>query len=167
MPEIKPLRKSLIAAIILFILDAFILNQGVIAAIALLFVLFWFLPKALSLYFKKASPGYYLKKSLIYTIMAVSVLGANYLNNNIARQRAESLIAKIEKYKVDNGNYPPQLKELIPKYIDSVPVAKYALGFNRFYYINGRDDVLLLYVHFPPYGRPMYSFNRKEWTIID
>jgi len=157
----------MITAVILFILDAFILNQGVIAAIALLFVLFWFLPKALSLYFKKASPGYYLKTSLIYTIMALSVLGSNYLNNDIAMQRAESLVTKIEEYKGDNGNYPLQLKELIPKYIDSVPIAKYALGFNRFYYINGKNDVLLLYVHFPPYGRQMYSFVRKEWTTID
>ena len=59
MSEVKPLKKSVITSIMLFILDALIFNQGVIALLALLVVIFGFLPKALSFFFKKKSPRYY------------------------------------------------------------------------------------------------------------
>ena len=152
---------------VLFVLDAFVFNQGVLAAITLMFVLFGFLPKALIAYFKRSSPRYYLKKSLIYAVMAVGVLGANYVNNQTARQRAELLIGKIEAYRAAQGEYPARLEALVPGYIDAVPMSKYTLVHNRFFYIKGRSNVLLGYVHFPPFGRRIYSFETKKWEYLD
>ncbi len=99
--------------------------------------------------------------------MAVGVLGINYLNNQIARQRAKSLIKNIEEYKVDNGEYPLTLEALVPNYIESVPASKYTLRNNSFKFINNNGKASLLYVHLPPYDRPTYSFNNKKWTYID
>lgn len=119
--------------------------------------------------FKKEPPGYYLRKSLIYTVMVIGVFGANYLNNQMARERAISLIGKINEYKADKGEYPLTLEELLPEYAASIPVPKYTLGFmdNSFHYVNNDGSALLWYVRTPPFRRPTYSFNKKQWTYVD
>jgi len=167
MSEVNPLAKSVITAVVLFVLDAFVLGQGVIAVITLLIVVFGFMPKAVIAFFKRRSPRYYLKKSLIYTVMAVGVLGVIFVNNRIARERAEHLIDKIEDYKTAEGKYPETLETLIPEHIDAIPKSKYTVSHNRFLYIYGKGGVLLGYVHLPPFGRLMYSFDTKKWASLD
>jgi hypothetical protein len=62
---------------------------------------------------------------------------------------------------------PKSLQDLVPEYIERVPVAKYTFLFNRFWYYSSNDDTTLFYVELPPYGRPTYSFSRKEWGYVD
>jgi len=151
----------------IFIIDALFLNQGVIAMITLIVVFIFWLPLAIILIFKKQPSRIPLIKSFIYGFMAVSVLGANTLNNKLAQNRAEALIVAIEQYHQDNAKYPDKLENLVPQYIPKVPIAKYVLSFNKFWYSNHNEYPDLYYVDLPPFGRPTYNFNHKKWIYID
>ncbi len=160
-------KKTIIIALVLFVVDAFVLNQGVIAAILILAIIFWRLPKSAILKFKNQSPKIQLTKSLIYGVTAICVFGANTINNKIAESRAEQLIHIIEQYHQANGKYPAQLSDLAPTFIPNVPIAKYTLGFNKFWYINRDENASIFYVAMPPFGRPIYNFNNKSWGYIN
>lgn len=165
-PEFK-IKKSILIAIGLFIFDAFIMNQGAIAIIAILVIILWLLPKSAFLKYKKRSPAVPLTKALIYGAMALAVLTANFANNKLAKYRAEKLIVAIEAFHQSTGSYPEKLTDLVPAYIPDVPNAKYALTSNKFWYYNDQGNASLFYVAHPPFGRPTYSFNRHSWGYID
>jgi predicted PurR-regulated permease PerM len=163
----KSLKKSIIIASVIFVVDAFVINQGVIALIFIFAVFLAFLPKAIYLHIKKKSPRLQLYKCVIYTVMAVLILVSNYTNNQIARSRAERLIVAIEEFNIDNNTFPSDLKELVPRYMDSVPNAKFTFGMNKFRYFNIDGNTTLFYVHCPPFGRPTYNFTTKKWGYVD
>lgn len=165
--EIKILKKPLIIAICLFLIDALFLNQGIIAAIALLVVVFWLIPKAIFLWLKKQSVKPQLYKCLIYFLMALFILGANYLNNQLAASRANQIIAAAEKFNAVNHRYPKKLIELAPEYIEEIPTAKYTMFANGFFYSNRGDHAFIGYVVMPPFGRRIYDFKSKKWGHID
>jgi hypothetical protein len=167
MEENKTLRKTLIIAICLFLIDALFLNQGIIGAIALLFMVFWLIPKSIFLWLKKQSVKAQLYKCLIYFLMAISIFGANYLNNQLAKSRAKRIIVAVEKYKAVNHRYPKKLAMLAPEYIEAIPTAKYTLFANGFFYSNRDDYAFIGYVAMPPFGRRIYDFNKKKWGFID
>ena len=162
----KKMRRTVIIAIILFGLDAFVFNQGVIAFITLF---------ALPILFIRALIGWkdkpLLKKRLnacgIYFLMSILIFSSIGINNKIARSRAEVLIAACEKYKDKNNEYPEKLSDLVPDFISKVPVAKYAHMSKRFYYIKSEESHQLFYMAMPPFGRPTYNFERQEWLYID
>lgn len=161
------MRRTLIIAIILLGLDAFWLNLGIIALITVMIVLPAMIIKALMSWKNKPL----LKKQFaacgIYFLMSLLIFGSNYLNNQIARSRAEMLIETCEKYRNKNNEYPESLTDLVPDFISEIPVAKYTLNSNRFYYISSEDSHSLFYMAVPPYGRPTYSFEKKKWVYID
>ena len=167
MEQNKTLRKTLIIAICLFLIDALLLNQGIIGAIALLVVVFWLIPKSIFLWLKKQSVKPQLYKCAIYFLMAVLIFGANYLNNQIAKSRANQIIGAVEKFKAVNHRYPKKLAELAPEYIEAIPTAKYTLYANGFFYSNRDDHAFIGYVAMPPFGRRIYDFNQKKWGYLD
>ena len=103
----------------------------------------------------------------IYLLMSLLIFTSISLNNKIARSRAEMLIETCEKYKKKNNEYPENLSDLVPDFISEIPVAKYTLNSNRFFYISSKDSHLLFYMAMPPFGRPTYSFEKQKWTYID
>lgn len=161
------MKTTLTRALILLILDALIMNQGGIAILTVLVIVFWLLPKALFLKYKKQSPREVLDKVAIYGLMAMTVFLLNFVNNALAQHRAEALIMVIEKYHQTTGHYPENLSALVPSYLPEIPIAKYVLLFNCFLYMNHQGDAALSYVRVPPYGRSIYSFKRKEWSSLD
>lgn len=94
--ENKTLKKTFITAICLFLIDAFLINQGTITILVLLFVVFWLTPKCIFRWFKKQSVKLQLYQYLIYSLMVISVDGTNYLNNKIAKSRADQIIAALK-----------------------------------------------------------------------
>lgn len=161
------MKTTIILATTIFITDALILNQGGIAVITMLVVVLIFLPKAIYSHIRKREykTGYF--KCLIYGCTALLIFGSNYLNNMIAHNRSEMLITTIEQYKSDNGVYPETLEALVPKYVQYVPPAKLSLSMNKFWYHRQGGDASLFYVSVPPYGRPIYNFNNKQWSYLD
>lgn len=53
--------------------------------------------------------------------------------------RAEPLIAAIESYRADRGEYPKSLKELVPDYLEAIPHTGLA-GYPEFEYRRARSD---------------------------
>ncbi|BBP02081.1 hypothetical protein [Sulfuriferula nivalis] len=160
-------KNTIFTALSLFIVDAFVMNQGAIAVITGVVIVLWLLPKSLVLKYKRESARVPLTKAAIYSIMVLLVFLANVANNKLAKYRAENLIVAIEKYHQETGHYPEKLNNLVPEYISNIPLAKYTLFFNKFRYINHKDTQALYYVELPPFGRPTYSFNRQSWGYID
>lgn len=160
-------KKTIFAALCLFIVDAFVMNQGSIAVITGAIIILWILPKSIVMKLKNKSARVPLTKAAIYGAMVLFVFLANYSNNKLARYRAETLIVAIEKYHQDTGQYPKTLSNLVPAYIPNVPLAKYTMMFNEFKYINQEDTQTIFYVAMPPFGRTTYSFNRQSWGYID
>jgi uncharacterized membrane protein YqjE len=161
------MRRTVIIAIILFGLDAVVFNQGFIAFITLFIALPIMFVRALIRWKDKPL----LKKRLtacgIYLFMSILILASIGINNKIARSRAEVLIVACEKYKDTNKKYPERLSDLVPDFIREIPVAKYTLGSNRFYYIASEESHLLLYTAMPPFGKPTYNFEKREWSYTD
>jgi hypothetical protein len=160
-------KKTVIKSAIFFILDAFVINQGVISIFLVLTIVFWWLPKSAFKKYTKQSPKQEFVKVLIYGCTAIAVFTSININNTIAKNRAADLVQTIENYRQATGKYPNTLDNLIPKYFPQLPKAKYTLGFNNFIYLNHEGNISLFYYDFPPFGRPTYIFERKEWIYLD
>lgn len=163
---ITKITRSIIIATIILIVDSYFLSQGVIATITLFIVVFVLIPKAIYKQYKKKEYKTSYIICLIYGASALLVFFLINANNKIAHNRSEMLIAKIEQYKTDNGTYPIKLDDLIPRYIESIPTAKFS-SMNKFHYSSIPDHTSLFYVAIPPFGRPIYNFEQSEWSYLD
>ncbi|MBL6985606.1 MAG: hypothetical protein ISR72_00970 [Methylobacter sp.] len=161
------MKKTIITATILFVLDALVINQGVISLFLIFTIILWWLPKSAFKKYKKQSPKEELTKILVYGFIVAAIFTANSINNTIAQNRANDLVLIIENFHQATGSYPKTLNDLVPSYLPRIPTAKYTLSFNSFKYINYGKNISLFYHAIPPFGRPTYVFNRKEWIYID
>ena len=89
----------------------------------------------------------------------MTIFAANWINNRIARTRAETLIVAVKKFKQSTGHYPANLQDLVPNFIDHIPLAKYTIAFNDFKFSSNEAHVSLWYVEMPPFGRP------SQWSL--
>ncbi len=103
----------------------------------------------------------------IYFLMVILIFASNFINNSIAKRRAELLITACNKYKSLNGEYPEKLSDLVPEFLSKIPYAKYTFSFNRFKYSSSKDRHMILYAAIPPFGRPFYVFEDKMWGYLD
>jgi len=159
-----PLTKPLIAAFLLIFVDGYVLSQGVLISI----VAVWQVVAGLANVARSKTPEtreIVLARMGVFVIAAVAVFSFNALNNKIAQSRAEQLVTAIKAYRQAENQYPNELKDLVPKYIPMVPLAKYSMMYNEFHY-SGKYH-FLLYVSFPPFTRPSYFFDRNEWATVD
>ena len=97
------------------------------------------------------------------------VFALNAANNRLARSRAETLIAAIKAFNQRNQRYPIKLNELVPDFIDHVPVAKYIINplFGLFRYTATTKYHRLSYYDSPPFGRPIYQFEEDRWSYLE
>lgn len=161
------LRKTIITAFLLFIADAFVLNQFTIAVFTIILgvpVLFVKLFKA-----RKDSERLKLLMSNagIYAVMVALIIGANAVNNMVAEGRAKDIIAACEQFKAKSGRYPEKLSELVPDFLPAIPAAKYSLTGSAFRYFARENSHALMYEAVPPFGRKYYVFERKTWEFVD
>ena len=99
--------------------------------------------------------------------MSVLIFGANFLNSQIAKSRANQIIVAVEKFKAVNHRYPKKLSQLAPEYIETVPRVKYTIFANGFSYLNRDGHAFMAYMAIPPFGRRVYDFNHQKWSYID
>lgn len=160
------LARAFILSALLVTVDAFWLNQGVIAMLVGLGLLLVSLPRT---YLRKFAPvrSQRLRNLGIYLSAVFLVFGFNALNNQLAQSRADFLIAAVNLFHSENQAYPQSLEQLVPGYIKEVPLAKYTLVFNQFRYARSETDTYLQYMDMPPFGRPVYSFQKGEWFYLD
>lgn len=166
--QVKPISfpKTFVWAGVLIIVDAFWVNQGVISAFVGLWMLFVALPHAA---FTKAPVLMRRRLARVAIILGAItiVFGLNWANNKIAKSRAEILIAAIKSFKQNHQRYPEKLDELVPEFIEYIPVAKYTFASDQFYYSATLGYHSLFYIGMPPFGRPIYKFEQEAWGYID
>jgi hypothetical protein len=159
--------RAVLLGTLLVVIDAFFLNQGAIA----LLVGLWMLLVGLSRTFvaKKYATvrAARLRNIAVYFVAVILVFVFNALNNHLAQSRANALISAVKAFHGKNQRYPRSLEELVPDYVERVPLAKYTLMVNKFWYYTSDQDASLFYVDFPPFGRPTYSFRRDAWDYLD
>lgn len=158
------------AAVVLYVIDAFLFAQGGVAGIAtFVMVLFGIVRVARGV----AANNGYIRSGFaiiaIYSIMMASVVATIQANNRIARGRADEIVAALKLYRSATGDYPVRLMELVPGYMPVVPRAKYTLMFNEFdyHYDPTARRGFLMYVALPPFGRPTYRLDTDTWEYLD
>jgi NADH:ubiquinone oxidoreductase subunit K len=166
----KSIRYHVVVAIVLYFIDGLCFQQGVITfLITLTFILNGSLKILVAVVKKYPFSKSVLQKMAIYVVCFGAVFTTIEVNNKIASQRAEQVISAVKQYKMEYGQYPDMLQKLVPEYLPSVPKAKYGFGNNKFYYYrtDKEENAILLYVKFPPFGRPTYNFERNSWGYLD
>lgn len=155
-----------VLAIALFFIDALLLNQGVLSALVCAWLILVSLPR---IYLSKSLTGRGTRLAHIAMLVAAALLvfAANWINNRIARTRAETLIVAVKKFKQSTGHYPANLQDLVPNFIDHIPLAKYTIAFNDFKFSSNEAHVSLWYVEMPPFGRPAFNFKCDRWEYLD
>lgn len=128
---------------------------------------FWLLVSILKNAFQR--PGWRL--ALLRIAIPAMTLGLVLANNavqlRIAKANASRIIAACEKFHADNSKYPHTLYELTPRYMPSIPCAKYCVMFGEFRYRNDEKGPSLSWCVYPPYGRKTYDFEKRRWNYID
>jgi hypothetical protein len=91
------------------------------------------------------------------------------MNNGMASDRAEVIATALERYRVQHGQYPTKLGELVPEQLVAVPRAKYTLLFHDFMYSYDpqRRAGFFGYTTLPPFGRRLYSLETQQWGSLD
>jgi hypothetical protein len=161
------LRKTLALSLALVVFDAFVINQGLVAFLVGVWLVFISTPATLIRARWKGMRAERLVRIALGLLAVSLVFALNVANNKLARSRAETLIAAVEAFHNAEKRYPAKLDELAPTYIAEVPLAKYTLLFNQFSYHSSGDLAMLSYVSLPPFGRPTYNFKKKSWGYLD
>jgi hypothetical protein len=163
-------KKHAIVCAALFVVDAFVLGQGAIATgVGLVLILLGALDVLRGLLGDRVRVRRGLTRIAIYAALVLSVWGAIYFGNKLARSRAEQLVVALNAYKSEHGDYPTALQALVPKYTAAVPTAKYTLVGSEFlyHYAPAQQAGFLGYTTFPPFGRRIYSLETKSWGSLD
>ena len=117
---------------------------------------------------------------VIPLITLVIVLSNAWLQSRVAEAHAQKIIEASKQYQSTNGVYPRTLDELVPKYLGSVPRAKYALLGEFLYWECGERLVttcvrsgadkgqhMLMWMAIPPFGRPFYNLEQAQSGYLD
>jgi hypothetical protein len=161
------LRRVLVLGAVLVVVDAFVFNQGAIALLVGLGVVFVGLPHTLLARKYRGVRPQRLRHIGIYLLAVLMVFALNAANNSIAQSRAQALVVAVKAFKAQNQRYPNTLAELVPTHIESVPMAKFTWMFNQFTYWNNEVGTVLYYVAHPPLGRQSYVFSTDKWGFVD
>jgi hypothetical protein len=94
-------------------------------------------------------------------------LGNGNLQWKISDAHAEQVIKACEEFRVANGRYPNRLDDLVPKYLSSVPPAKYCMFMGDFSYVNLNGGPCILWWTRYGFYRRIYDFRVKQWGNVD
>jgi predicted PurR-regulated permease PerM len=157
------LTKAVVVAGGAFVIDALVINVGVLGIVMLLFLFPVMLVRARRV--KGDAPLYkrHVTVTALYLISAVGILLSIYINNSMAINRAERIIEACDRYNAEIGAYPDDLYDLIPDFIDRIPKAKHTYMNSRFSY--GKEDGrhVLSFKVLPPSGINYYTMEEGKW----
>lgn len=95
-------------------------------------------------------------------------LANNAVQLRIGEANAPRIIAACEEFHAANGEFPQTLGQLVPRYLPSIPRAKYCLAYGEFLYLSPPGgEPLLVWCVVPPFGRKIYNFQERRWTYLD
>ncbi len=107
----------------------------------------------------------------VYALMVVMVFAMKGINYRVSQANARVIIEACERYKGKTGEYPAELRDLVPAYLPEVPVARYTVMSGGFYYHRNRGpsggDYRLVFIYESPFARSVYSSVDRGWRSID
>lgn len=160
------LTKATAIALGVFIVDAFVLNIGALGLIVL-FMVPWMFAKALKVKGDRPLFKRHMTITGFYLASALAVLFSIYINNSIATERAERIISALKSYHAERGEYPEDIYDLIPDYINKIPKAKYSFMNSRFTYSVEDGKHVLSFMVLPPHGRSYYALEDGKWGFMN
>ncbi len=108
--------------------------------------------------------------TVLRTAVPVLVLSLVLVNSavqtKVAEANAARIIAACEAFQAANGGFPKSLDELVPRFMSSIPRAKYCLAYGEFRYFN-LGKPMLVWCVVPPYDRRIYDFDTLRWNSVD
>ena len=153
--------------LILFVADSLMGGAGLGAMIAVI-LLFGNLLLMLINIKNRRIRNYRIISSLLLIVTIGMATGVVLINKHVGHKNATILISSIEKYRTEIGRYPKNLSMLVPDFISSIPRCAYRpSGYNDFKYFENNGHHILLWVETPPFGRPLYDFESREWRYLD
>ncbi len=160
----RGVRRSIVGALALLIWDAGIDGS---CLMSLMVCPIWLLVSVLKNAIQR--PGWRL--ALLRIAMPALTLGLVLANAafqfRISEANAVRIIAACEEYHAANGKFPKTLDDLVPRYMPSIPPAKYCLGGKFVYSSSGEEYHILLWQEAPPYFRKVYQFETRRWRYMD
>lgn len=163
---IKPTRwiRPVVLALLLVAFD----EQGVIAFLLGVFLVLVYLPRSLWARKYAACRRERLQRLAIYLAAIAAVIGLRIVNTGIGKQRADAVVAAVERFHAREGKYPERLDQLVPDFLPEVPAkAKLTLMDSGFRYRASAQSHSLSYVIMPPFGRREYQFETRSWSDLD
>ena len=163
------LRATIVIAVCLYLFDGLVVGEGFIGVFVFVVA---FLAGSIRILLATRSKDrtlvrFHAARVGVYFLMAVAIAGTIYVNNRIARHRAEQVIAACRQYKSKNHRLPERLEELVPEFLPSVPRAKYTLWYSDFRYFESSERThYLFYSAFPPLSQATYSFEDGRWSTF-
>jgi hypothetical protein len=127
----------------------------------------WFLAVAARSIIRRENWRLSVARAAVPVITLGIVLGNAALQSRMAHANAERIIDAATRYRAAHGTYPRSVDALVPRFLDSVPRAKYALAFATFKYSEFKGEHTLMWVSVPPFGRPYYNFEKARWGYLD
>jgi hypothetical protein len=164
----RPARTALVLAA-LFVLDLFVAGQGfaslAVAAVGLVLSVIGALWSALRGHSGVARRR--LGRAALYLALGVATVGALRLHAATAERRAAEIIQACRSHAARHGVLPRTLDELVPRFLDRIPRARYTVAWGTFTYVSSSRAHTLLYVAVPPHGRRLYHFEADRWSTLD
>ena len=99
--------------------------------------------------------------AIVFLCVMFATFGWLILNTRIAKQNAVPIIAACKQFRSENGRYPSDLKQLIPKLLPSLPNARSTLIARRFVYDSDRPDLCFAAMF---HGVFCYDFRSESWV---
>lgn len=153
------------------LVDGFVYGQGFFSIVVAFVAVAAGLPRALFALARGDRTTARLRASRIavYVVAAVVVVTSVIANGQMARRRADLLIVACRQYEARHGRLPDRLEDLVPEFIPGVPRAKYVTNpvVAQFSYSAHGGKHRLMWVAFPPFGRPYYVFEENRWGYLD
>jgi hypothetical protein len=135
----RALGRTLVTATVLFLVEACLLNQGVLVGLTALGAVLGGVPRVLLAWQRGDISTARLRIARIGIYVAVALLGIGTVvaQAYLARSRANTIIVAARQYEAQHGRLPDQLDELVPAFIASIPSTNYTLipPINMFWYL--------------------------------
>jgi hypothetical protein len=156
-------RASLCCSLVLIFLDV-VLDGSYFFSAAICPV--WFIVAVVRVMARRPSLCMAAARVLIPLVTGLLVVANYSVQKRIAMGNAARLIQACEHYREVNGAFPERLGDLVPRYLDSVPRAKYCCSLSEFGY-HGAPRHILFWWECPPFGRKVYTFETGQWQYMD
>jgi hypothetical protein len=162
----RSVRRSIGAAAIVLTLD--VVHSGSFL-VSVLFCPIWILVSLAKSAIHRPGWGLALARILIPVLTFCLVRANNTFQLRVAETNGQRIVAACEEYHAANGRFPRKLDELVPKYMNSVPMAKYCFGpWSEFIYVSRTPEHATLFWHIiPPHYRKIYDFETRRWSYLD